>query len=203
MIFLANQHEKKLTKKIKQLKYELETLPADARRKKDEKNWEIFFTIFIFTALAGIFIFGTGGWLAVALMGTALPVIIVESGLVLSVAIGFSAWPLYNAYLWVRDSFRSAEIKAENKQYTQLEKTIAELKKLDEQQSQLDVSIDSKLQMFEGVLTQTMDEQRNTEKRLEFPESKKSENVYPFFQKPVPEKSTIIETTSSTQRNLI
>jgi hypothetical protein len=196
--------ERSLAELIKRLADEIKKLPAYARRKKDEKNWETFFTIFAFIALAGIIIFGSGGWMAVAVSGALLTLIIVESGLFLSLAIGFSAWPIYNLYLWTRDLFSSAEIKAENKQYAQLEKTIAELKTLNKQQNKLDEKINSKLECIDGNLVQTTG-QENSEKFLELPENKKPEYVYKLFHKStVPANQPSVDTNqSNTQRNLI
>jgi hypothetical protein len=137
--------EKNLANKIKELEEEIKELPASARRKKDEKNWQTFFTYFLFTALVGVVIFGTGGWMAVALTGALLTLIIVESGLFLSVAIGFSAWPLYNAYLWTRDLLSSEKIKDQNKYYDQCVKNLIELKELAAEKNYLSEKINAKL----------------------------------------------------------
>lgn len=137
--------EDKLTKKIQHLEDEIKKLPAYARRKKDEKNWKNFFTFFAFSALVGIVIFGTGGWLAVAVSGTLLTLIIVEAGLLSSLAIGFSAWPIYNAYLWIRDLFSSEKIKNQNKDYHQCRKSLIELKRLAAEKSDLMAKINAHL----------------------------------------------------------
>jgi hypothetical protein len=137
--------EKNLAKQIEALEHGIPTLPADARRKKDEKNWETFVTIAVFIALAGIYIFGAGGWLAVAITGTLLTLIIVESGLFLSLAMGFSAWPLYNLYLWTRDLFSSEKIKAQNKDYDRVQNNLNELKELAAEKNYLSSEINFKL----------------------------------------------------------
>ena len=137
--------EKILAKQIKRSEDEIKKLPAYARRKKDEKNWQTFFTYFLFTALVGVVIFGAGGWMAVALTGALLTLIIVESGLFLSVAIGFSAWPLYNAYLWTRDLFSSEKIKNQNKDHDQCQKNLIELKELAAKKNDLSEKINCKL----------------------------------------------------------
>ena len=137
--------QKILTKQIERLEDEIKKLPAYARRKKDEKNWDTFFTYFLFTALVGIVIFGTGGWMAVALTGALLTLIIVESGLFLSIALGFSAWPLYNAYLWTRDLFCSEKIKNQNKDHDQCQKNLIELKELAAKKNYLSEKINCKL----------------------------------------------------------
>ncbi|MEN9450914.1 MAG: hypothetical protein RJA83_1532 [Pseudomonadota bacterium] len=137
--------EKNLAKKIKNLRHAITTLPAYARRKKDKKNWETFFTVFAFSALVGIVICGTGGWLAVAVSGTLLALIIVESGLLLSLAIGFSAWPVYNIYLWTRDLFSSEKIKNQDKHYDQCQKNLLELKELAAEKNYLSEKIYIKL----------------------------------------------------------
>lgn len=139
------EFKKKLAKKIKQLEDEIKTLPAYARRKKDEKNWETFFTITAFIALAGIYIIGIAGWLVVAVTGTLLSFILVESGLFLSLAIGFNAWPLYNVCLWARDLFSSEKIKSQNKDYDQCLKNLIELKGLAAEKNGLSAEINFKL----------------------------------------------------------
>lgn len=196
------EFEKKLAKKISLLNKKIKKLPAYSRRKKDEENWQDFFTFFLFIALAGIVIIGTGGWLAVAASGTLLSLIIVESGLFLSIAIVFSAWPLFNAYLWIRDLFCSAEIKVENKQYAQLKKVIADLKNLDEQVSHLDQMINCKLQISADVLAQAH-EQGNTQKLPEFSENKKQEYVYKLFQESTAVPANIIIPIKSQQLSSI
>lgn len=137
--------EKKLAELVKKLENEIKKLPAYARRKKDEKNWETFFTILAFIALVGIVIFGIGGWMAVAITGALLTLITVESGLFLSIAIGFSAWPIYNFYLWTRDLFSSEKIKSQNKDYDQCRKNLIELKELAAKRNYLATEIDFKL----------------------------------------------------------
>lgn len=137
--------KKKLAKKIKQLEDEIKTLPAYDRRKKDEKNWKTFSAIIALTALAGIYIFGIAGWLAAAATGTLLTLIIVESGLFLSIAIHLNAWPLYNIYLWTRDLFSSEKIKSQNKDYDQCHNTLIELKKLATKKNDLSTEISFKL----------------------------------------------------------
>ncbi|WP_342219587.1 hypothetical protein [Rickettsiella endosymbiont of Miltochrista miniata] len=137
--------QKNLAKKIKQLKDEIKKLPAYVRRKKDEKNWETFFLTFAFISLTGIMIFGTGGWLAVAASGALLTLIIVESGLFLSLAIGFSAWPVYNVYLWARDLLSAEKIKSQNKDYDQCHKNLIELKALAAEKNYLSAKINFKL----------------------------------------------------------
>ncbi len=136
--------QKNLTKKIKQLKDEIKVLPAYPRRKKDEKNWETFFVTFAFISLTGIMIFGTG-WLAVAASGTLLTLIIVEAGLFSSLAIGFSAWPMYNTYLWIRDLFSSEKIKSQNKAFDQCHKNLLELNALAAEKNYLSAKINFKL----------------------------------------------------------
>lgn len=137
--------QKNLAKKIKQLKDEIKNLPAYSRRKKDEENWENFFTFFAFSALVGIVIFGTGGWLAGAASGTLLTLIIVEAGLFSSLAIGFSAWPMYNTYLWIRDLVSSEKIKSQNKDFDQCHKNLLELNALAAEKNYLSAKINFKL----------------------------------------------------------
>ncbi len=122
--------EEHLAKRLSILEKNILNHPAYARRKKDEKNWQTFFTIFGFTALAGIFVFGTFGWWAVALIGTSLSIFIVEAGLYSSLAIGFSAWPLYNIYIGIRDLFAPEKVKIQNKDYNNIKKNLIELKEL-------------------------------------------------------------------------
>ncbi|WP_395497045.1 hypothetical protein [Rickettsiella endosymbiont of Litargus connexus] len=137
--------EKNLAKQIKTLEYEVNTLPAASRRKKDKKNSETFFIVFAITALIGVIIFGLGGWLTVALLGTVLSVIIVESVLLLSAATRFFALPLYNPYLWTRDLFSAKKIKIQNKEYDQCCKNLIELKELAAEKNYLSTKINFKL----------------------------------------------------------
>ncbi len=74
--------EKRLVERIRLLKERIKKLPAYPRRKKDEKNRQDFSVIFLFAALMGVMIFGSG-WLAVAVSGTILSLAIVELGLFL------------------------------------------------------------------------------------------------------------------------
>lgn len=149
--------QKKLVKEMERLKEEIIKLPAYVRRKKDEKNWEIFLMAFALAALVGAIIFGVGGWMAVALSGTLLALITVESGLVLSIAIGFSAWPLYNAYLWIRDLFSSEKIKNQNKDYDQSHKNLIELKELAAAKhyltTKIDIHLKNAIQYFPSILS--------------------------------------------------
>ncbi|MGC1854566.1 MAG: hypothetical protein WA659_04250, partial [Candidatus Aquirickettsiella sp.] len=137
--------EKKLDEKIQRLEEEIKKLPAYTRRKKDEEHWESFFTFLVFSALVGILMFGVGGWMAVALSGTLLTLIIVESGLFSSFVIGFSAWPIYNAYLWIRDLFSSEKIKAQNKDYDHFHNNLQRLKKLAAEKNDLSSKINLQL----------------------------------------------------------
>lgn len=152
-----------IAKKIKLLRKTLETHPAYPRRKKDEANWETFFTISVFIALAGIIIFGTGGWLAVAASGTLLSLIIVESGLFSSLAMGFSAWPVYNTYLWMRDLFSSEKIKNQNKDYDRCHKNLLELKELAAEKNYLSAKINIQLNNATQCLISIVSGQEKTD----------------------------------------
>lgn len=114
---------------------------------------------------------------------------------------------LHGAYLGMRDLVSSAEVKAENKQYAQLEKTIAALKILEKQQSKLVKKITSKLhQLGGGSSTQTTDEKEITESLSEGAENKKDEYVYKLFQEPAASANQLIVDThyiQNTQRNLV
>ena len=152
-----------LAKKTKQLRDKIKALPAYPRRKKDEKNWETFFVTFAFISLTGIMIFGTGGWLAVAVSGTLLTLIIVEAGLFSSLAIGFSAWPMYNTYLWIRDLFSSEKTKSQNKDFDQCYKNLLELKALAAEKSDLMVKINAHLKNAIQCLPSNLSSQEETE----------------------------------------
>lgn len=136
--------EIKLIKKIKQLEYKMLTLPAYTRKEKNNKNKARFHKLAILAAVIGIIIFATG-WLAVALIGTALTIIIVECGLFSSVSLPFIARPLYNAYLGVRNLFNSEKIKSQNRAYEQCQQSLSVLKKLATKKESLSVKINSKL----------------------------------------------------------
>jgi hypothetical protein len=81
-----------------------------------------------------------------------LALVIVGSGLLSSLAIALSAWPLYNAYIGIRDLFGSEKIKNQNKDYDNLQENLHELKELffekrslSEKQAKLVKQIESKL----------------------------------------------------------
>lgn len=122
--------EKRLAEKIRLLKQTIKRLPAYPRRKKDEKNRQDFSAIFLFLTLMGIMFFGSG-WLVVALSGTVLSLVIVELGLFLSIALGFSGDALYNAFLWLRDVFASQKVKNQNKDFDQMDNQLRKLERLD------------------------------------------------------------------------
>ncbi|WP_342146198.1 hypothetical protein [Rickettsiella endosymbiont of Aleochara curtula] len=152
-----------IAKKIKLLGKKLKTHPAHARRKKDKENWETFFTVSVFIALAGTMIFGIGGWLAVAASGTLLSLIIVESGLFSSLAMGFSAWPVYNTYLWMRDLFSSEKIKSQNKDYDRCHKNLLELKELVAEKNYLITKINAHLKNAIQCLPPNLSSQEETD----------------------------------------
>lgn len=122
--------EKKLAKTIEQLNNEIKKLPAHARRRNDEKNRRFFFIVLTVISLIGIASFGILGWLSVAMLPALSTLIITESGLFASFAIGLSARPLYNTYLWIRDLFSAEKIKIQNKDYDQCWQTLIELRTL-------------------------------------------------------------------------
>lgn len=136
--------EKSLAEKISLLKERIKKHPAYSRRKRDKKNREEFSEFFLFTALMGVMIFGSG-WLAVALSGTILSLVIVESGLFLSVALCCSGESLYNAFLGLRDAFVSQKIKNQNKDFDHMDNQLLQLEKLATQKSFLKARIDKQL----------------------------------------------------------
>lgn len=73
----------------------------------------------------------------VAVSGTILSLVIVESGLFFSIGLAFSGRPLYNAYLWLRDLFSSEKIKNQNKDFKGTQHQLLELEKLAEKKSGL------------------------------------------------------------------
>ncbi len=166
-----------IAKKIKLLGKKLKTHPAHARRKKDKENWETFFTVSVFIALAGTMIFGIGGWLAVAASGTLLSLIIVESGLFSSLAMGFSAWSVYNTYLWMRDLFSSEKIKSQNKDYDRCHKNLLELQELAAEKNDLITKINAHLKNAIQCLLSSQEEtdflQRDFSSQVRYLEQKK------------------------------
>lgn len=136
--------EERLAKKIKRLADEINQHPAARRKKQDEINREDFSTVFLLAGLMGIIIFGAG-WLVVALSGTLLSLIIVETGLFSSMAIGFNGKPLYNAYLWIRDLLSTEKIKNQNKDFDQIYKQLLELEALAAKKSVLIARINYQL----------------------------------------------------------
>lgn len=121
--------EEKLAIKIKQLERQITEHAAYTRKKIEKKKREIFFTVFIIAALTGVVIFGAG-WLAVALLGTALSIIVVESGLFLSLGLALNADLFYRVYIGIRDLSASEKIKIQNKDYDSLKKELVDIKKL-------------------------------------------------------------------------
>lgn len=144
-----SQHElielkKSLIKKIQLLQASIKQLPAYPRRKKDEENRQSFSTAFLLAAFLGIVIFSSG-WLLVAASLTILSVAIVESGLYLSIALGFIGKPLFSSYLWLRDVLSSEKIKNQNKDFDQMDNQLRELEKLAAKVSFLMTRIDYQL----------------------------------------------------------
>jgi hypothetical protein len=157
MAYKQSENLKKLTSKIQQLNSDLKQHPARDRKKADERNRETLLVVLLVITLTGILIFGAG-WLAVALLGTALPIIIVESGLFLSVAVGFSSGFLHKAYIGIRDLFASEKIKNQNKDYDSLQKRLVNIKKLLFVETVLSGKIDTQLN---EVIQLTAIKQRN------------------------------------------
>ncbi|MEN9917246.1 MAG: hypothetical protein RLY40_1178 [Pseudomonadota bacterium] len=144
-----SQHElielkKSLIKKIQLLQASIKQLPAYPRKKKDEENRQSFSTAFLLAAFLGIVIFSSG-WLLVAASLTILSVAIVESGLYLSIALGFIGKPLFSSYLWLRDVLSSEKIKNQNKDFDQMDNQLRELEKLAAKVSFLMTRIDYQL----------------------------------------------------------
>lgn len=121
--------KKRLLRKLNELNEQINRLPAASRRKKDKKNRAVFSSVLIIVALVGIIVFGIG-WLAVALLGTVLSVAIIETGLFLSLGMGFGANLLHQVYTGIRDLFASEKIKIQNKVYDNLQKDCLELQAL-------------------------------------------------------------------------
>lgn len=181
-----------LRDQIQRLEKEKKNYSTYSRKQKDKKNWgkvmqysgmfsviavTIFFIGFVMLAAAPVTI----------LSGPVFPVLLVTESILALLIVGPMAVSsfLHVCYLFARNLFSFVPTKVENKEYAQLEKTIAELKKLDKQNSQLDEEIESKLQV--GVDNNFVTAKDNNDFELETNYAKNSgiysENNNNYFNK--------------------
>ena len=154
--------EKKLAKKITLIKKQIQTLPAYSRKKLDQKDRESFASVCLFAALIGITIFGSG-WLVLAVSGTMLSLVVVNSGLFFSLLLGSNGRTFYDIYLGLRDLFSSEKIKNQNRDFDQTQHQLLELEKLAAKKSVLTRNINYQLSKALQSLPNKFIDEENTQ----------------------------------------
>lgn len=159
-----------LNDQIQVLEQEKQNHPAHSRKQKNKETWNKIFRYSAKISFVGLALYGL--ILVLFLMGPTTVMVLAPISVLFTLENIFAlimVGPIalnsfvYATYLGMRDLFSSAEIKAENKQYAQLEKTISGLKKLGEKANQLDEKINSKFKEVDENLTPTLLEEKAAE----------------------------------------